>query len=183
MEFPEKSRSTTDKLFTWDEVRKLLDKESMRRAEYITRILEALRDQYGDQVIEVAAQVIYNIGHEKGALRAKLMQEKGQSNDLPNLANLVSHEIARLYLGNTVEIHDEEIVIREDYCPLIKKWSDMGMPEEKIAGYCRLFDQVDKGMVEGYNQEFVAELTGCEGLAGKGYCGMVVSWKPEKTPE
>ncbi len=183
MKFPEKSRSSTGRLFTWDEVRRLLDKESMRRAEYITRILDALREKYGDQVIEIAAQVIYNIGYEKGAVRARLMQEKGASNDLPSLANLVSHEIARLYLGNQVEIHDDELVIREDYCPLIKKWSDMGLPEDQITGYCRLFDQVDKGMVEGYNQDFVAELTGCAGLAKNGYCGMVVSCKAEKTRE
>jgi hypothetical protein len=180
MEFPEKSRSTTDRLFTWEEVRKLLDKESMRRAEYLSRILETLREKYGDEVTEIAAQVIYNIGYEKGAQRASLMQEHGQPNDLPNLAHLVSHEIAQLYLGNTAEIHDEQLVIREDYCPLIKKWNEMGFPDEKIIGYCQLFDQVDKGMVEGYNPDFVAELTGCSGLARKGYCGMVVSRRPEK---
>ena len=182
MKVPEKSNSTTDRVFTWDEVRKLLDKESMRRAEYISRILEALGEKYGGDVFDIAAKVIYNIGHEKGALRAKLMQEQGQPNDLPNLANLVSHEIAQLYLGNTVEVDNDHLVIREDYCPLIKKWSDMGLSKDKITGYCMLFDQVDKGMVEGYNQDLVAELTGCTGLASKGFCGMVVSWKPEKDP-
>ncbi len=179
MQIPDKSTSTTDKLFTWDEVRQLLDKESMRRAEYISRILEALREKYGDEVIDIAARVIYDLGHEKGVLRARLMQEKGQPNDLPNLANLISHEIARLYLGNTVDVSEDELVVRENYCPLIKKWNDMGLPDDKIVAYCALFDQVDKGMVEGYNPDFVADLTGCLGLANKGYCGMVVRMRPE----
>ena len=179
-DYPRRSKNTSDRLFTWEEVRALLDKEAMRRAEYIARILEALREKYGDEVMSIASKVIYNLGYEKGAMRAEVMEKKGQPNDLPNLANLVSHEIAQLYLGNTTEIQGEKMVVREDYCPLITKWSDMGFPDDKIIGYCMLFDQVDKGMVEGYNPDFVAELSGCWGLKSKGYCGMLVRPKAEK---
>lgn len=70
MEFPDKSRSTTDKLFSWNEVRKLLDKETMRMAEYIARILIKLSELYGGDVFKVAAKVIYQIGFEKGRARA-----------------------------------------------------------------------------------------------------------------
>ncbi len=177
--YPRQSKNTTVRQFSWDEVRSLLDKEAMRRAEYIARILEALQAKFGDEVMAIASKVIYDLGFEKGSIRAQLMEQNGQPNDMTNLANLVSHEIAQIYLGNSAVVNGEELIIQEDYCPLIVKWSDMGFPEEKIVNYCTLFDQVDKGMVEGYNNDFRAELTGCAGLTGKGYCGMLVRRKSQ----
>jgi len=177
MEFPEKSKSTTGRLFTWDEVRKLLDKESMRRAEYIVRILSELSKQFGEQVYTAAARAIYQIGYEKGQARAQAMKTEGQENDLESLARLISHETAQLYLGNKVEVQDSQMVVREDYCPLPRKWKEMGLSDSEIVSFCLLFDQVDKGMVEGYNQDFIASLSGCQGLAKSGYCQMVVKQK------
>jgi hypothetical protein len=177
MEFPERSHSTTDKLFTWDEVRALLDKESMRRAEYLARILESLRKHYGDQVLEIASRVIYDLGYEKGQARARLVQQAGDETDLPSLAKLVSHDMARLYLGNSADVTADPMLIRETYCPLPRKWREIGMDDETIVAYCHLFDQVDKGMVEGYNPSFEAALSGCTGLAQNGFCQMVVRKK------
>jgi hypothetical protein len=174
MEFPEKSRSTTDKLFTWEEVRKLLDKETMRRAEYIARILIKLSEFYGGDVFTVAAHVIYQIGFEKGRARARFVEAEGSENNLENLAKLVSHETAKLYLGNEVEVKPDQLLVREDYCPLPRKWKEMGLPEDQIVSFCFLFDQVDKGMVEGYNREFEAHLSGCRDLAETGHCQMLV---------
>jgi hypothetical protein len=177
MEFPAHSHRSTDKLFTWEEVRALLDKESMRRAEYLARIVEALREQYGHQVLEVAGQVIYDLGYEKGQARARLVQQAGGETDLASLAKLVSHEMAQLYLGNSAEVTEDDMLVRETYCPLPRKWRDIGLDDETIVQYCHLFDQVDKGMIEGYNPEFVAELSGCTALAAKGFCQMVVRKK------
>jgi L-2-amino-thiazoline-4-carboxylic acid hydrolase len=177
MEFPEKSRSTTDRLFTWDDVRKLLDKESMRRAEYIAKILTGLSKRFGEQVYSEAARVIYQIGYEKGQARAQAMQDEGGENDLESLARLISHETAQLYLGNKVEVQASQMVVMEDYCPLPRKWKEMGLSDSEIVSFCLLFDQVDKGMVEGYNEDFVACLSGCQGLAKDGYCQMVVKQK------
>jgi hypothetical protein len=53
----------------------------------------------------------------------------------------------------------------------------MGFSPEKIVKYCLLFDQVDKGMIEGYNKDFVAELNGCKNLGQKGVCQMFVHKK------
>ena len=174
MEFPERSQSTTDRCFNWDEVRKLLDKETMRRAEYIARILIALNERFGEEVFSIAAEVIYQIGYEKGQARARLMESQGTENHLENLARLVSHDMAQLYLGNEVEVTTDKMIVKENYCPLPRKWQEMGLPEDQIVAFCLLFDQVDKGMVEGYNPELVAHLSGCRGLAEEGYCQMVV---------
>jgi hypothetical protein len=178
--FPERSHRSTDKVFTWDEVRALLDKETMRRAEYIAHILEALREEYGDRVLSIAKQAIYNIGYDKGAKRAELVASQGQANDLNNLAKLVSHDMAQLYLGNEVEVVENRMVVRETYCPLPRMWKEMGFPDEQIVGYCLLFDQVDKGMVEGYNPKYEAMLTGCRDLALMGFCQMVVQAKDKE---
>jgi hypothetical protein len=178
--FPEQSHQTTEKLFTWDEVRSLLDKETMRRAEYIARILEALREEYGDRVLSIARQAIYNIGYEKGAKRAELVADQGEANDLYSLAKLVSHDMAQLYLGNEVEVVEDRMVVRETYCPLPRKWKQIGFTDDQIVGYCLLFDQVDKGMVEGYNPKYEAMLTGCKDLALLGYCQMVVQAKDKE---
>lgn len=174
MEFPARSKNNTEELFTWDEVRALLDKETMRRAEYIARILIEMKKRFGEESLEIARKVIYQIGYEKGTLRANIMQAEGKENNLENLAKLVSHKNAQLYLGNQVSICDEEMVVKEDYCPLPRKWKEMGMQDEQIISFCLLFDQVDKGMVEGYNHQFEAILSGCRGLAENGFCQMVV---------
>ena len=175
MEFPEKSKHTTDELFTWDEVRTLLDKEAMRRAEYIARILISLKEHYGDELMEIARDVIYKIGFEKGQTRASLMKAEGKKNDLDNLARLISHKTAQLYLGNQTIVEMEKLVVTEDYCPLPRKWKDMGLSDDQIINFCLLFDQVDKGMVEGYDQELEAHLSGCKGLSENGYCQMCVT--------
>ena len=179
MDFPEKSQSTTDRLYTWDEVRAMLDKESMRRAEYIARILLELQRHVGEKVMKIAAKEIYQIGYEKGRMRAGLMAEEGKKNDLDNLANLISHPSAQLYLGNRVEVSRDELVVKEDYCPLPRRWKDLGYKDEQIIAFCLLFDQVDKGMVEGYNPQFEAQLSGCRGLAEYGFCQMRVRRKED----
>ncbi len=48
------------------------------------------------------------------------------------------------------------------------------MSDAENLRFCRIFDQVDKGMVEGYNSNLTAELGGAEELASRGYCHMVV---------
>jgi hypothetical protein len=174
MEFPARSRKTTDQTFSWDEVRVLLDKEFMRRGEYIARILMALRERFGDEVYGIAEKVIYEIGFEKGTKRASDVITKGQERDLASLSELIAHRLSRLYFGTTAELADDTLIIREEYCPLPHKWKEMGLADIQIAELCSIFDQVDKGMVEGYNNRFGAELSGCKTLAEEGYCQMTV---------
>ncbi len=176
-DFPPKSNSVVNDTFTWDEVKGFLDKEYMRRAEYIADIILAMKERYGDEVYEIVKQVIYQIGFEKGQLRAQVVKEKGQDNDLQSLAELVAHRLSRMYYGTTPEVSENKLVVRETYCPLPIKWKEMGMSDEEIVRFCLMFDQVDKGMVEGYNEKFVAELTGCRGLSERGFCQMIVRLK------
>ena len=174
MEFPARSANTTDRLFTWEEVRGFLDKETTRRSEYIARILEALREKFGEEVMDIAGKAIYNIGYEKGLMRARMVKESQQENDLSSLARLISHTTAKLYLGNQVEVNNDSMIVTEDYCPHPKKWQEMGLPLDKIVKYCLLFDQVDKGMIEGYTEKFEAELSGCWTPGKNGVCQMYV---------
>jgi hypothetical protein len=174
LEFPTDSGKTTGELFTWQEVKALLDKETMRRAEYVSRLLLALKEHFGDEVMHIARQVIYDMGYEKGQLRARMVAEQGEEKSLESLADLVAHKIARLYYGTTPLLSEDQLVIRETYCALPLKWKDMGMPDDQLVEFCLLFDQIDRGMVEGYNPDFAAELTGCRSLAERGYCQMVV---------
>ncbi len=96
--FPAQSDRSTDDVFTWDEVKAIMDKEIMRRAEYVTRVVEAMRERFGDEALEVAAQAIYQIGFRKGQARSELVQAEGKRNDLSSLSELVAHKMARLYL-------------------------------------------------------------------------------------
>jgi hypothetical protein len=66
------------------------------------------------------------------------------------------------------------MTVTEDYCPLPRKWKEMGLADDQIVSFCILFDQVDKGMVEGYNLAYVACLSGCRDLAETGRCRMVI---------
>ena len=93
---------------------------------------------------------------------------------------LVAHKMARLYLGTKAEMKLGALTVRETYCPLPVYWKSIGMSDTDTVRYCKIFDQVDKGMVEGYNPLLTADLGGAEELARLGYCQMVVR---EKTPE
>ena len=172
--FPAQSGRSTHDVFTWDEVKAIMDKEIMRRAEYVTRVVEAMRERFGDEALEIAAQAIYQIGYRKGKARSGLVQVEGKANDLPSLSELVAHKMARLYLGTTAEMKLGALTVRETYCPLPVYWKSTGMSDAETVRYCKIFDQVDKGMVEGYNPSLTADLGGAEELARLGYCQMIV---------
>jgi hypothetical protein len=178
--FPTQSQRSTDDVFTWAEVKAIMDKEIMRRAEYVTRVVEAMRERFGDEALEVAAQAIYQIGYRKGQARSEMVQAEGKRNDLSSLSELVAHKMARLYLGTTAEMKLGSLTVRETYCPLPVYWKSMGMSDSETVRYCKIFDQVDKGMVEGYNRSLTADLGGAEELARLGYCQMVVR---ERSPQ
>jgi len=172
--FPAQSDRSTDDVFTWDEVKAIMDKEIMRRAEYVTRVVEAMRERFGDEALEVAAQAIYQIGYRKGQARSEVVKAEGKRNDLSSLSELVAHKMARLYLGTTAEMKLGALTVRETYCPLPVYWKSIGMSDAETVRYCKIFDQVDKGMVEGYNPSLTADLGGAEELARLGYCQMIV---------
>ncbi len=183
LHFPRQSGRTTEDVFTWDEVKAIMDKEIMRRAEYVTSVVEAMRQRFGEEAVDVAASAIYQIGYRKGKARSQLVQEQGKEPDLASLSELVAHKMARLYLGTTAEIRLGELTVRETYCPLPVYWKSIGMSDAEAVRFCKIFDQVDKGMVEGYNSDLTADLGGAEELATMGYCQMVVRRKsPEGTP-
>ncbi len=177
LQFPRESGKTTEAVFTWDEVKAIMDKEIMRRAEYVTNIVQAMRERYGEEALEVAANAIYQIGYRKGKTRSQLVREQGKETDLESLSELVAHKMARLYLGTTAEIHLGELTVRETYCPLPVYWKSIGMSDTETVRFCKIFDQVDKGMAEGYNGELTADLGGAEQLATLGYCQMIVRKK------
>ncbi len=180
LEFPSESHRSTEELFTWDEVKEIMDKQIKRRAEYVTSVILAMRDRFGEEALEVAAETIYQIGYRKGVARAEIVREKGETNDLESLSELIGHKMSRLYLGTTTEVEGDELRVNETYCPLPVYWKSIGMADEDIVRFCKIFDQVDKGMIEGYNPDFIPVLGGAAELASQGYCQMVVRRKPEK---
>lgn len=183
MHFPERSHVTSDETFTWEEVRAIMDKEIKRRGEYVTAIVQAMRDRFGDGVLDIADRAIYQIGFQKGKTRSETAREQGQQNDLQSLSELVAHRTAKLYLGTKVEVEEERMTSSETYCPLPAYWKSIGFTDTEVRRFCWMFDQVDRGMVEGYNPEFTADLGGAEQLAQHGYCQMIVRKKQaEESP-
>jgi hypothetical protein len=177
MQFPTKSHRSTDEMFSWDEVKAIMDKEIMRRVEYVTTIVQTMRDRFGEEALDIAADAIYQIGYKKGKARSEFVQQQGQENDLESLSKLIAHKMSRLYLGTTIDIKQDELTVKETYCPLPIYWNSIGLSDNEVIQFCRIFDQVDKGMVEGYNCEFTTDLSGAEELSQKGYCQMVVRRK------
>lgn len=166
MDFPERSKRTTDETFTWDEVRKRLDEEFMNRANYTARILLALSEKYGDGVLDVAKKEIYEIGYEMGKRHAATAKEKS----LEHLLEIFSHKIDVLYFGFTAELFEDKFVGRMEHCPMPRQWKQMGMTDDEIVHFCSIFDHVDKGVIEGYSERYTGVNTGCRMLAEKGYC-------------
>jgi hypothetical protein len=179
LDFPVESHRSTDETFTWEEVKEIMDKQIMRRAEYVTAVIQAMRKRFGEEALDIAAEAIYQIGYKKGVARSELVLSQGETNDLESLSELIAHKMSRLYLGTTTEVSGNELKVKETYCPLPVYWKSIGMPDDEIVRYCMIFDQVDKGMIEGYNNAFTTELSGAEELALQGYCQMVVRQSEE----
>ena len=177
LEFPLESHRSTDETFSWGEVREIMDKQIMRRAEYVTTVIQAMRERFGEEALDVAVEAIYQIGYQKGVARSELVRSQGETNDLESLSELIAHKMSRLYLGTSTEVSGNELKVKETYCPLPVYWKSIGMPDDEIVRFCKIFDQVDKGMIEGYNHDFTTELSGAEELALQGYCQMVVRQK------
>ncbi|MFA9403477.1 MAG: L-2-amino-thiazoline-4-carboxylic acid hydrolase [Anaerolineales bacterium] len=177
LEFPSESNQSTDETFTWDEVKEIMDKQIMRRAEYVTSVIVAMREHFGEEALDIAAEAIYQIGFRKGVARSDLVLAQGEENDLESLSELIGHKMSRIYLGTTTEISENELTVQETYCPLPVYWKSIGMANDDIVRFCKIFDQVDKGMIEGYNSDFTTDLSGAEELAIQGYCQMVVRQK------
>ncbi len=114
LEFPQQSHQTSDQTFTWDEVKAMMDKEIMRRAEYVTSVVQAMKERFGDEALTVAAEAIYQIGYRKGKTRSELVREQGKENSLESLSPLIAHKMAQLYLGTTVEMNLGELTVREN---------------------------------------------------------------------
>jgi hypothetical protein len=183
LHFPERSHVTSDETFTWEEVRAIMDKEIKRRGEYVTAVVQAMRERFGDEALEIASRAIYQIGFEKGKARSELMRQEGRANDLQSLAELVAHRTAKLYLGTKVAVEPERMTSTETYCPLPAYWKSIGFTDIEVRRFCWMFDQVDQGMVEGYNPDYTADLGGAEQLAEHGYCQMIVRKKQaEESP-
>jgi hypothetical protein len=175
--FPDKSHRESDQTFTWDEVKAIMDKEIKRRAEYVTAVILAMQEKFGDEALDVAAGAIYQIGYKKGKARSEIVAEQGQENDLESLSQLIAHKMSRLYLGTNTSVEEDQLRVRETYCPLPVYWQSIGMSDTNVVKFCKIFDQVDKGMVEGYNSDYTTDLGGAEELATEGFCQMVVRRK------
>ena len=120
-------------LLPGNEVKVLLDKEFYRRAEYVTKILMAMKERYGEEAFNIAKQAIYDIGFEKGQHRAQVARENNEEISLENLSSQVTHKISRFYFGTTSDFQGDQIVIRETYCPLPRKWKEMGFSDDEIV--------------------------------------------------
>ena len=177
MEFPTQSHTSSDETFTWEEVRAIMDKEIKRRGEYVTAIVLAMKERYGEEALDVAARAIYQIGYKKGKARSEMVREQGREPDLESLSELVAHRMAKLYLGTEVQVEAQRMTATETYCPLPAFWKSIGFPDDEVLRFCRMFDQVDKGMVEGYNGDYTTDLGGAAELAQRGYCQMIVRKK------
>ncbi len=175
--FPEKSHRGSDQTFTWNEVKAIMDKEIKRRTEYVTAVVLATQEKFGDGALDVAAEAIYQIGYKKGKARSEVVAEQGQDNNLESLSKLIAHKMSKLYLGTTTSVDGDQLTVRETYCPLPVYWQSIGMSDDDVVKFCKIFDQVDKGMVEGYNSKYTTDLGGAEELALNGFCQMIVRQK------
>jgi predicted hydrocarbon binding protein len=175
LEFPA-SPKPMDRSFTWDEVRQYVDAENMERAEYVARLLIAFSERYGDEVYDLARQVIYNIGYERGQKHAATVKEKS----FEHVMKLFSDPAMANYFGFEPKWSKDKVVAQVHYCPLPRQWKQMGMTDDEIIRLCSIFDEAEQGLFEGYSERFTEESTGCATLSEKGYCQMTMGAIPRK---
>jgi hypothetical protein len=173
LKFPQKSRQETDQKFTLDEIREEMDRAIMARAEFLAEILLRLKKIYGDNVIKVATDAIYDIGVRKGKKIASRVPE----NSIENFPKEFSSRLDGLYWGFFAKKKGDTLDTYLEYCPLARKWQEMGLSDEQIIEFCTMSDAIDKGVIDGYNDKYTAVNSGCRALAETGRCGMIVRRK------
>ena len=173
LRFPKKSRQDTDLRFTLDEIREEMDRAIMARGEFLAEILLRLKKIYGDNVINVATEAIYDIGYRKGKKIASRVPE----NTLENFPKEFSNRLDGLYWGFFAEKKGDTLDTYLEYCPLSRKWEEMGLSDAQIIELCTMSDTIDKGVIDGYNDKYTAVNSGCRTLAETGCCRMLIKHK------
>ncbi len=172
MEFPTKSKQTTSETYTFEEVRGLMDRLHFARAEYLASILLALQARFGDEVMKIAGDAIFEIGRHQGQQLGKLSKDKS----LADFAEgFMGDKFDRPYWGYVIEQSSDKLVTGYmEYCPLPRKWKDMGLPDDQIQKLCSTCDNIDKGLAAGYPGGVQEENSGVRTLSTEGRCRMTI---------
>ncbi len=170
LNFPKKSGQETEEKFSLDEIREEMDRAIMARGEFLAEILLRLKKIYGQNVVDVAREAIYDIGYRKGKKIASRVTE----NTIENFSKEFSSRLDGLYWGFFAEKKGDSLDTYVEYCPLSRKWEEMGLSDDQIVELCDMSDAIDKGVIDGYNDKYTAENSGCRTLAETGCCRMMV---------
>jgi len=137
------------------------------RALYLLFIKREMEKTDIPNVEAILAKAIYSYGKYKS---------KGKEFKTPKaFINLISNPLSNLVMeGKVVEESEEEIILRENYCPLYQAWKEAGCSTEEIVRLCRIADWVDIGMID--SSPISVEFCGNMPEAGE-YCQMKITKK------
>ncbi|KIX11034.1 L-2-amino-thiazoline-4-carboxylic acid hydrolase [Dethiosulfatarculus sandiegensis] len=108
-----------------------------------------------DQVEKLCREAIFEFGHMKGASDVK---------DFSPQAWVQRHKDkgSALMFDSEIEIADNYAIQKMRYCALVEAWKELGLPPEKVALYCDIAMEGDRGRADyhGVNMELSKTLGG-----------------------
>lgn len=163
----------SQKVFPWETVRNWLEALDARRAETLVYWIGALRERFGDEVLQITKKATFSRGENAG----KAVAEKDKDTTIAGIVRIMtSPEFSRDYYSTkVVEADEKRAVIRFYRCPLVETWKRMGLSKEEILTIDDIVSEVDQGIVKGYNPKFSLKSTKAAGYLRDGFCQMTVT--------
>ena len=161
--------------------KELVSGEIATRGLIVGFLVKALRDKYGDEVIEIVKKANYESGKVAGRNAAKALGK----NDLATIADLFGRSVGtKLFNPEVIEESKNRVVIHWRSCPvppLLLTFKERGFPSNYLQFLCPILEAFDNGFVEGFNPKLTAMTppeVGETGLNEDGaFCTIVISKK------
>ncbi len=120
------------------------------RATWFALMVEEARKRGLDD--EFASASVFRCGQFHG------MNKYPRTDDLPTFAKAFANEdVVNCFEMDVFESDDEKLSIDFHYCPLVKAWQKLGVPEDQIPRLCDMAMDGDRGIIDTY-EKFEFEL-------------------------
>ena len=139
-----------------EQLRRQLYESFAKRAHVYHLLFEQLREELGaERAADLMGRAIRRRGAQNAARYAPFAPgdleglKEAFVGSLPDEGAMFAPEVVRCDAGG--------LDIKFHRCPLKQAWLDAGLPEEEVAGLCRIAAQVDVGLFEAAGFRFWAD--------------------------
>jgi len=116
------------------------------RAKAYLFLYEEMKAEIGE---EKAKKIFSNAVYKLGIDKSKLYPDNVKASAISIAEEFVSNPLSReVFKQSIISGNDDKAIIKMERCPLVDKWNEMKLSENKIKTMCDLAYRIDFGKIE-----------------------------------